>query len=91
MQDIFYATDKHKTVHAFVLNFTKAFDRVPHALLKKELTEIAELGEYLQHRIKDFLANRTQRVVLQGHPSDSLSVSSGVPKRLVLEPILFLY
>ena len=43
MQDILYSTDKHETVHVAVLDFTKAFDRPPHALLMKKLTEIAEL------------------------------------------------
>ena len=47
MQDILYATEKHKTLHATVLDFTKAFDRVPHALLMIKLTEIAKLDKHL--------------------------------------------
>ena len=56
LQDILYATDKHKIVDAAVLHSTKAFDRAPHALLMIKLTEIAELDEYLLHWIEDFLA-----------------------------------
>ena len=72
------------------MDFTKAFDWVPYALLMKKLTEITELGEYFLHWIEDSLANYTQRVVLQGHASDSLAVSSGVPQGSVLESVLFL-
>ena len=48
--------DKHKAVDAAVLDFTKAFDRAPYALLMIKLTEIAEVDEYLLHWIEDFLA-----------------------------------
>ena len=66
------------------MDFTKPFDRVLHARLMKKVTEIAELDEYFLHRIEDFLANRTQRVVLHGHAADSLPVFSGVPQDSVL-------
>jgi len=78
MHDILHSTDTHQTFHAAVLDFTKAFDRVPHALLMKKLSEIADLDEYILHWISNFLTNHTQRVVLQGHTSDLLPVTSGV-------------
>ena len=34
------ATDKDQSVHAAVLDFTKAFDRVPHSLLMEKLSKI---------------------------------------------------
>ena len=40
--------------------------------------------------IKDFLANRTQSVILNGSNSHNITVSLGVPQGSVLEPILFL-
>jgi len=43
IHDILHYIDPHRTAHAAVLDFTKAFDRVPHTLLMKRLSEIAGL------------------------------------------------
>ena len=40
--------------------------------------------------IKNFLQGRTQQVIVEGHHSNSINVTSGVPQGTVLAPLLFL-
>jgi hypothetical protein len=74
---------------AIVIDFSKAFDLVPHGRL---LTKIANSG--LDPRvvvwIRKFLLGRTQRVRVGGRLSEEVRLSSGVPQGSVLGPLLFL-
>ena len=71
------------------LDFSKAFDKVDHALLIKKLTLYGIKGKLLNW-IKSFLSNRTQKVVIDGKMSIPELVISGVPQGTVLGPLLFL-
>ena len=72
-----------------VLDFSKAFDVVPHQRLLHKLDHYGIRGTTLNW-IKIFLTNRTQKVVVDGSSSESARVRSGVPQGTVLGPLLFL-
>ena len=72
-----------------ILDFSKAFDTVPHTRLLHKLTCYGIVGS-LYKWLGDFLTNRNMQVVVDGESSDSVYVESGVPQGTVLGPILFL-
>ena len=72
-----------------VLDFSKAFDKVNHALLVHKLRQYG-ITRRTCSWIESFLADRTQTVVVGGTKSDPVSVQSAVPQGSVLGPSLFL-
>ena len=72
-----------------LLDFSKAFDRVPHHRLCYKLSRYGIRGNTLSW-IKNFLSGRLQQVIINGHSSSYTKVISGVPQGTVLAPLLFL-
>ena len=76
-----------------IMDFSKAFDKVPHKRLNYKLNWYGIRGDTLEW-ITDFLSSRSQRLFLDGATPDSAPVLSGVPQGTVLGPglgpILFL-
>ena len=71
------------------MDFSKAFDTVPHQRLLSKLRIYGIEGEVLQW-ITAFLTDRQQQVLCDGLRSKPADVTSGVPQGTVLGPLLFL-
>lgn len=88
-------TDIHTSIHnqlyidAIFIDFSKAFDRVPHNRLKLKIRNL-QLDYNCTRWIEEFLSNRFQVISLQDCFSTRADVISGVPQGSVLGPLLFL-
>jgi ribonuclease P/MRP protein subunit RPP40 len=82
------ARDRGKAVDIIYLDFSKAFDKVPHQRLLRKL-EAKGVSREVTEWIADQLSERTQRVKINGEYSEEGSVDSGVPQGTVLGPCLF--
>ena len=71
------------------LDFSKAFDEVPHAHLYQKLSNYG-VCESILSWLQGFLIDRSQYVILDNMKSYAIPVLLGVPQGTVLAPLLFL-
>ena len=87
--DLLSSFNSKSQIDVAILDFSKAFDTVPHAGLLGKLEHYGIDSKILLW-ITNFLNNRKQRVVVDGSFSNYADVESGVPQGTVLGPLLFL-
>ena len=88
-QDTSHSLDEAARLDAIIIDFSKAFDIVPHDWLLKK-TAASDVDSRVVVWIRGFLIDHSQRVRVGRHYSEEVRVTSNVPQGSVLGPLLFL-
>ncbi len=89
ISDLSKNLDEKRQMDVLILDFSKAFDTVPHNRLTKKLDYYGIRGN-TQTWIHNWLTSRMQQVVIDGETSENEVVKSGVPRGAVSGPLMFL-
>ena len=89
LNDFLKGHDQGHQVDVAILDFSKAFDTVPHDKLLHKLHQYGIKGT-LHSWLTNFLTTRKMKTIVEGEHSQETSVDSGVHQGTVLGPIMFL-
>ncbi|CAB3244683.1 unnamed protein product [Arctia plantaginis] len=80
--------DDGAQVDVIYTDYSKAFDKIDHSILKIKLFNSAIRGDLLRW-FSSYLENRTQAVVVSNYISGWVSIPSGVLQGSLMGPLLF--
>ena len=82
LNELLHFNDKGLQTDVAILDFSKAFDTVPH----EELCKLKSYGitGSIHDWLRTFLTKRHMQVVIEGESSEKVTVDSGVPQGTVL-------
>ncbi|KAF2349578.1 Reverse transcriptase domain [Trinorchestia longiramus] len=81
--------DSSKAVDRVYLDVQKAFDKVPHERLMAKVEAHGIRGCYSRW-MRNWLTGHNDRVMIHDQTSDLTHITSGVPQKSVLSPLLFI-
>ncbi len=88
IQDWRHALDQNEYVGCILMDLSKAFDSIPHALLIAKLKSYG-ISSASCEMIKSYLTERKQRVKLGDVRSEWRHTDRGVPQGSIIGPLLF--
>ena len=83
------STDNNEFGCDIFINLKKAFDTADHSIFFSKLNHYGVRGKTYDW-FQSYLSNREEFVFINGHKSDSVSITCGVPQGSILGPLLFL-
>jgi len=89
VEDISHAIDRGFQTDIILLDFSEAFDTVPHIHLLNKL-QCCKIDNLIKTWIKSWLTQHIQSVVVDGTSSSPVSILSGIPQGTVLGPLLYI-